>query len=293
MHRVLLEHPYIGSYRAFLLVALASGWILARGRAKKCKIDPRHIDNVLLLVALTGLAGGRFFSRLFYFPTPLTFWQALKVWEEGGLVFYGGVVFGLLTVLIYCAARRLSFFSILDVLAPSLALGLGFGRIGCFLVGCCWGDVCVDPALLKNVSPSVREQIQTLPALSSKTFPLAVQFPAEAGALEQHQALGLISADAKHSLPVHPVQLYEAALAFILCGYLNAAFKRKRVDGEIFFRFAFIYGWVRFGLELLRADSAPVYFHGATISQCISAAFIFGSLLIFYFSRKKLRHAFS
>src|ERR1041385_3508455 len=107
------------------------------------------------------------------------------------------------------------------IFAPGLALGLAFGRVGCFMAGCCWGDLCVEPSALSKVPPAVTPwQIQTFASLSPSHFPLAVRFPPNAGAFEQHRHLGLISADATASLPVHPVQLYEACLALILCAWL-------------------------------------------------------------------------
>src|SRR2546429_591562 len=142
MHRELL--PGISSYRVCLLLAFVGGYFVARRGAKRCGIQQRHIDNIALLLPLFGLAGGRFFSRHFYYPVPLTFWQALKIWEDGGLVFYGGMIFGILTAVIYAVARKVPLFALMDAMTPALAMGLAFGRVGCFLAGCCWGDVCVD-----------------------------------------------------------------------------------------------------------------------------------------------------
>ena len=285
MYPVLLEHPYLGSYRVFLLLAFFFGYLLARYRAKKSGLDPRHIDNIALLVAITGIAGGRLFSRLFYYPTPLTFWEALKIWKDGGLVFYGGVIFGIFTVLIYAAVRKVRLIHLFDVLAPSLALGLGFGRVGCFLVGCCWGDVCVDPHSLHSLGAGVRDQIQTISVISSAHFPFAVQFPSTAGAFEQHVALGLIDPHAARSLPVHPVQIYEALLAFLLCAFLNHVWKRGYVEGTPFILFCVSYGLIRFSMEIIRADSESAYLGGLTISQCISLSFILVGVSCYYLRR--------
>jgi len=79
------------------------------------------------------------------------------------------------------------------LLAAPLAVGLAFGRIGCFMAGCCWGDVCVDQSKLAALPDAkVRYQIDTVPFLSPARFPLAVQFPTDCGALNQHIALGLL-----------------------------------------------------------------------------------------------------
>ena len=269
MHRVLLSSPHIASYPALLVLALISGWWLARLQAKSSGIEPRHIDNLALLVAVTSLIGARLFSWLFYFPPGFPFWQAMTM-TGGGLVFYGGLIFGILCVVVYSLGTRLQLRDLLDVVSAPLALGLAIGRVGCFMAGCCWGDVCVSPEQVRLLDPQVQSQIQTLPALSVH-FPLAVTFPIETGAYEQHQQLGLIGKHADRSLPVHPVQLYEAALALLLALVLYRKFKSRERPGEIAARLVFGYALIRFATEFFRADNQPAYW-GMTLSQVISIA---------------------
>src|ERR1051326_480547 len=184
MHKILLAHPRIGSYSAFLLLGLFAGYLLSRCRAEHAGVKRRHIDNLTLLICVLSLFGARLFSWIFYFPKGSSLWQALRD-PGGGMVFYGGVLFGFLTLITYAAATRLSIGNLLDVFAPGLALGLAIGRIGCFMAGCCWGDVCVDRAALPQVEgPVTAWQLQTFPGLSWNGFPLAVRFPKDAGAFE-------------------------------------------------------------------------------------------------------------
>jgi phosphatidylglycerol:prolipoprotein diacylglycerol transferase len=268
MHRILISSPVIGTYSFCLLLGLIAGYWLARRNARRLGMGTRHIDNITLLVAITGLAGARIFSWLFYFPAGFSLWQAL--WQPGGgLVFYGGVLGGLVSAIVYCVATGVPLRDLLDVLAGPLAVGLAFGRIGCFMAGCCWGDVCLDQKQLSAVDAKVRYQINTLPILSSSRFPLAVRFPADCGALNQHKELGLLPPTATQSLPVHPVQLYESSLAFLLAIFLQRKFRRKAWRGEVLCWFCGGYGLIRFAMEFLRADNAPIYF-GLTLSQVIS-----------------------
>ena len=232
-------------------------------------MERRHIDNITLLVAITGLAGARIFSWLFEFPPGFSLWQALLE-PSGGLVFYGGVIGGLVSAIAYGLLARVSLRTLLDVLAAPLAVGLAFGRIGCFMAGCCWGDVCVDQKQLATLPDArVRYQIDTVPFLSRATFPLAVRFPVDCGALNQHIELGLLPPTATQSLPVHPVQLYESSLAFLLAFYLQRRFRKRKWAGEVFCWFLAGYGIIRFTMEFLRADNSPIYF-GLTLSQVIS-----------------------
>jgi phosphatidylglycerol:prolipoprotein diacylglycerol transferase len=269
MHKILLSHPIIGSYSALLLLALFSGYLITRWRAVRSGVKGSHIDNLVLLISILSLFGARLFSWLFYFPPGTSLWEALKD-TGGGMVFYGGMIFGILTLVIYSRIARLELSNLFDVFAPGLALGLALGRVGCFLAGCCWGDLCVDPNQWAKVSdPNLSWQVRTVPFISTAKFPLAVTFPEGAGAYEQHHKLGLIEAQARRSLPVHPVQLYEAALALALCILLHRRFARRQWHGQIVCLFIFGYSVIRFGTEFLRADNVPAYF-GLTLSQIIS-----------------------
>jgi phosphatidylglycerol:prolipoprotein diacylglycerol transferase len=285
MHRILLSSPVIGTYSFCLLLGLVGGYLLARFNARRNGIAARHIDNVTLLIAITGLAGARIFSWLFEFPPGFTLWQALRE-PGGGLVFYGGVAGGLVTAVAYCFFARIKLLDLLDVMTAPLALGLAFGRIGCFMAGCCWGDVCVDAKQFTALNdPKLRYQIQTVPVLSRPSLPFAVRFPADCGALNQQIERGLLPPTATQSLPVHPVQLYESSLVFLLVLFLQRKFKRRTWPGEVFFWFCGGYGLIRFAMEFLRADNPPDY-AGLTLSQVISLIAIAACALMFSAQRR-------
>ena len=266
MHRVLIEHPHISSYSFCLLLGFFAGFLLARWNARKAGLEGRHVDNVTLLLVVAGLMGARVFSWLFYFPPGIGFWKGLFL-PGGGLVFYGGVIFGVATVGIYAALMRVSLRKLADVLAGPLALGLAFGRIGCFAAGCCWGDLCVSGDVTANLTAPEKARIQTFAFVSSEGF--GVRFPPETGAFKQHHRLGLIRHHASSSLPVHPVQLYEALLAFALVAWLQWRRSKPHAPGGLFCAFGVGYGVIRFALEFLRADNSPAYL-GLTLSQVIS-----------------------
>ena len=245
----------------------------------RCGIKGSHIDNLALFIAVSSLFGARLFSWLFYFPPGVSLWAALRD-SSGGMVFYGGLIFGLLAAIIYARIARLALGNLLDVFAPALALGLAFGRVGCFMAGCCWGDVCVAPAELSKLpQASLAWQVQTVPLISRAGFPLAVRFPEGAGAFEQHRKLGLIEGDARLSRPVHPVQLYEATLALGLCLCLHLRFTRRRWQGQVCGLLILNYAVIRFATEFLRADNPPIYL-GLTLSQVISLALGTGAAII-------------
>jgi phosphatidylglycerol---prolipoprotein diacylglyceryl transferase len=268
VYRTLVSSPHIGSYSALLILAFVAGWWWARRNAVRLRIEPRHVDNLALISVVVGLFGARLFSWMFYLPPGYGFIKAFTT-PDAGLVFYGGLICGLLAVVIYSASLRLNLRDMLDVFAAPAAVGLALGRIGCFLAGCCWGDVCVAPEMLAAREPAVRYQIQTVPALSHAGFPLAVTFPSTASAYEQHQQMHLIPPGALRSAPVHPVQLYEAALALCLALALHRSLKARARSGQVALKLVLGYSLIRFATEFFRADNQPVY-GGMTISQLIS-----------------------
>jgi phosphatidylglycerol---prolipoprotein diacylglyceryl transferase len=285
MYRELLSAPHIGSYSAFLLLGLLGGFLLTRWRAVRIGIRGSHIDNFTLLLAVLSLFGARLFSWWFYFPAGTSLWDALTD-SGGGMVFYGGMIFGIATAVLYARFARLSLGNLMYACAPGLALGLALGRVGCFMAGCCWGDLCVSPnELAKLRSAQLAWQLRTVPPLSGPAFPLAVQFPRGAGAYEQHRELGLIDEHADRSRPVHPVQLYEAALALALCEALHLWFHRRRWHGQVVCVLILSYAAIRFSMEFLRGDNSPSYF-GFTLSQVIS--FVMGIVAFsFLLSRRE------
>ena len=161
--------------------------------------------------------------------------------------------------------KKLPMAKFLDVCAPPVLVGLGLGRVGCFMAGCCFGDICVPPSQMTALDPARAYQVQTIPALSPSF--LGVQFPKKSDAFAQHSKLGLIDKDATKSLPVHAVQLYEAVIALALAIWLHR--RKPLFDGEIAIRLLACYSVARFVLEFFRGDNRPIYW-GMTISQVTS-----------------------
>ena len=85
--------------------------------------------------------------------------------QHGGLVYYGGLVGATLAGMICIRWKRLPLWKTADVLAPSIALGNIFGRIGCLLNGCCYGRACSLPwairfPKIRHIQPAARPCIR-------------------------------------------------------------------------------------------------------------------------------------
>jgi len=153
----------------------------------------------------------------------------------------------------------LSFRRFADVVAiPALAF-MAIIRIGCFLAGCCFGDVSGHAEAIARIEdPALRRQVQTLPWLSPAELPWAVEYPPGSFAGQQHAALGLTGPDAAAALPVHPVQIYET----LLLGLIAVAIVRLRPalmrPGSEAIAVLGGYATLEFMLEFLRGDNALV-----------------------------------
>jgi len=150
MKPFLFELPIVGwtvkGYGLMLMIGFLLAVWLASRRAMKCKADPDIVLNVGFVALICGVIGARLWYFVQYYSMAFAHrsWLAYFDCAGGGLTFYGGFLGGLAGVLVYLLVKRVSLRLYLDILAPSLVLGLAFGRVGCFLNGCCFGDVCAD-----------------------------------------------------------------------------------------------------------------------------------------------------
>ncbi len=148
MHPILFRLGVLDIHTYGVLVAagfLVGLWVAAR-RAPKEGLKPEQISDLGVWLILAGMGGGKLFHIIFFWD------EFIRGWREGGIrslregfVFYGGFITATLAAIIYTRVKRLPFWKIADVCAPSIALGHAFGRLGCFFNGCCYGKACSLP----------------------------------------------------------------------------------------------------------------------------------------------------
>lgn len=131
-------------------------WLIAVDQALK-KTDLNRVFglDLSLLILVSGLLGGRLFYVLyedfdFYWANPL---DVIKIWQ-GGFVFYGGLITALISVIVLIKKRQQSFWRWADFFSPWLAIGYAFGRVGCALAGCCYGQFCDLPWAIDQKHPT-------------------------------------------------------------------------------------------------------------------------------------------
>jgi prolipoprotein diacylglyceryltransferase len=136
--------PVYGFGTMLFVVFVVTTWLAGR-RAARVGVPRERIQDLVLWIFLGGLVGARLFY-LYQYRQQISdpFLEFFQIWK-GGIVFYGSALGGLIAALIgrrvFLKPFNISVWQLADVLAPSIAIGLCLGRIGCFLNGCCYGHV--------------------------------------------------------------------------------------------------------------------------------------------------------
>lgn len=140
MHPVLFRIGGLSFYTYGLMLGLgfAAGAYVASERAEKRGMDPDSLFWFFIAILVGGVLGGRIAHVALNWQYYTDFVSVLDT-RSGGLAIHGVLIGGTLAALIYCRVKGLDFLSIMDIVAPSIALGQGIGRIGCFFSGCCYG----------------------------------------------------------------------------------------------------------------------------------------------------------
>jgi len=127
----------IYGYGLMIGIGVICALLVASRRAKNKGLNPDVVYSLGIVALIFGFIG----AKLLYCIIEIKefFNNPLQILSGSGFVVYGGLIGGILAAMIYCRKKRLSFFRYFDLTAPSIALAQGFGRIGCFLAGCCYG----------------------------------------------------------------------------------------------------------------------------------------------------------
>jgi len=222
------DQAWVTSYGIALVTALATCWFYARKRAVARGDDVSHVDLAVPLIFILSTLGGRVLALLS--PGDLEFGGGHDLHARFRL--YGLLLFALPLLFAYSRLAGISFRRMLDLLALPAVLWLVVLRAGCFLAGCCWGEV--------------------------TDWSVGVRFPVGSYAWAQQVAAGLITPDARSSLPVHPSQIYELVLVACWFAVLTRIEKRPVVPGTTAAVTLAGYTVLRFAIEFVRADSQIV-----------------------------------
>jgi phosphatidylglycerol:prolipoprotein diacylglycerol transferase len=258
MYPILFEvggYP-VAAYGTALLLAFAVGIAVGVRRARAQGLDADRVLDAGMLILVSSILGARLLWVVTHpavFRSPEVGWlDALNPFQGAGgggvvgLSMLGGVVLAVLSTVAFFAYHRLPVLPHADVIMPSVVLGEGITRIGCFLNGCCHGLVCSAPWGVRFPGGS----------------PAAVLFPGEA---------------------VHPTQIYASLLGFASFAFLVWLARRRPFPGAVFFTSLVLLGGYRIALDFVRYyESQIILFRAAgagfTVSQLIGLGLVLAGI---------------
>jgi phosphatidylglycerol:prolipoprotein diacylglycerol transferase len=251
---------WVTPFGLIFIAAIFTAWIFARRNATSTRIDPSHVDLLVPITIILGIIGGTIVAIFM----PMDHMVAGEAMNHGIRVrLFGMLGTGAIGVFIYSRIVMLSFRRLLDVFALPTLAGLMVHRIGCFMAGCCWGDI-----ISHEHTTEFASQVQSTSFLQG--IAQGVQYPPGSLPYEQHLAMGMIDSGALASLPVYPVQLYEAGLLLVLILVLSRVPWKRSPRGTLAIITVCSYAVMRFFIEYLRADGHIVLGNlTVTQLQCI------------------------
>ena len=271
MHPVFFQMGNIVGYSYGLMIGIGAllAIFVSEWRAKRRGLDGELVFSAAVWGLLAGLLGAKL--TFIISNIKLLFTNPSYVLGTNGFTVYGGVVLGIIVGGLIVKRKKVDVPVYLDLVIPQIALAQGFGRIGCFLAGCCYGK----------------------PTDSH----FGVVFPVEA--------------IAPSGIPLIPTQLISAAGDFLIFAILlllsyfaTDYLKVRKGEEELldkdavtkklrFFQplsisgmYLILYGIGRFAIEFLRADPRRTAL-GLTSNQYVSIVFVIAGLALIFYGYKR------
>lgn len=242
------------SYGTIIFIGLVIGVIIAMFTAKKYNIAKTDIALSTILASIGMIIGAKLIYILTVIPEVISSFSYVKthipetlMYMFGGYVFYGGLIGAIFGYWFYCRYFQVDFPKVMNIISPIIPLVHSFGRIGCFLGGCCYGI--------------------------EYHGKFAIYFP------ENEFVTDL------NNVPRFPVQLLESGINFVLFVVFMFYCRKPRKEGSILGIYFICYAIIRFSLEFLRGDVERGIFLGVSTSQWISLILI--PIGIYLITRKK------
>ena len=238
-------------YGIIIAVGAVLAFVYAVKRSKKVGLISDNVFDAAFISIIVGFVGARAYYCVFYnlmHPDSESKYNIITMFtkiHDGGLAIYGGIIFGVLTGLIYCKVKKIPFVPLLDLAGPAFLIGQAIGRWGNFVNQECYG------------APTAGNLPWGMTGSKIALDPVVI----EASAQNTSDGLTL----------VHPCFLYESLwciVGFLLIHFLVSKF--KSFDGESFLFYVLWYGMGRAWIEALRTDS--LYIGSLKVSQVIAIA---------------------
>ncbi|HJR64819.1 MAG TPA: prolipoprotein diacylglyceryl transferase [Gemmatimonadaceae bacterium] len=229
-----------------VLAAFVVAQIVAQNELKRRGYSPEPVGDMIFAAVLGSLVG----AKLYF--VALT-GDIGTLFSRGGFVFWGGLIGGILAVTVLVMRRKLGFWRIADVAGLSIMPAYAVGRTGCWAVGDDYGRPWDGPLAVRfpeGAPPSTAQNMQEM---------FGIPVPADV--------------PPNTVLAVHPTQLYEVTMAFILFLLLLRLRDHKHAEGWLMGVYCVMAGVERFIVEFFRAKDDR-FFGALTVAQVIALVFI-------------------
>ena len=251
---------------------------LVKPKKIKTKVHPYElVGNMTMIAAISGIIGAKIFHNLenidIFLADPIG-----QLISFSGLTFYGGLITGAISVILYAKKYNINVKYLIDSAAPALILAYGIGRIGCQMSGD--GDWGVD-----NLAPKP-EWMSFLPDwMWSYNFPHNV---INAG-IPIEGCTGNFCMQLPN--PVWPTAFYETIISIAIFSILWSIRKKIKISGVLFFIYLIFNGVERFFIEKIRINTEYNILGGITQAEIISFCLIISGIIgmiYLYTANKKI-----
>jgi phosphatidylglycerol---prolipoprotein diacylglyceryl transferase len=248
MHPILFE---VGNYTIYtygfciaLGALLGLSYMTWQGK-KQFGLSFDTINSLFIFIVVAAIVGGKIF---FFLEDPGYYTKNLnKLFTGSGFVFYGSFLFAVPVMLWFFKKHNIPTLAMLDIMAVVTCIVHGFGRIGCFMAGCCYG----------KPTESIFGITFTNPVCQAEPL----------------------------NTPLHPTQLYEAGFIFCLLASLFLLKNKKQFDGNLFLLYLILYASGRAVLEIFRGDVARGFIINNWLSHSQFISIIIIGVAVFYYFR--------
>lgn len=259
----------VHTYGLMIAIAFLTALHLTQRDAAREGIDPHLIGAMAIWALLFGILGTRIMHIILY-PQDYS-WKDpigwIAIWQ-GGLVFQGALPGALIYCVYGCRKNKVPFWKISDCTIPYLAMGHAFGRIGCFMNGCCYGARTDMPWGIRF--PRIPWDVAQ-PATGSPAY------------IDHCQRFSELSTGVDHwSYPVQPTQIYGVLGLLALC--LVLLYLRKHwhpYTGFLMPVYLILYSVGRFFVEFLRGDHNPTTFGVLSDQQVLCIVTLLAGVVLF------------
>jgi len=241
-----------------VLMAFVIAQVITQRELARRGHDPEPVGDIVFAAVIGGLLGGKIYYAILMH-------DASAVFSRAGFVFWGGLIGGMLACYLVIHRKGLSFTRISDVAGIALAAGYSIGRTGCWAVGDDYGRPWNGPwavSFPRGAPPSTVANMTQL-----------FHIPAPPGA------------SPNQVLSVHPTQLYEVVLGFVMFLVLWRFRDHKHAEGWLFGLYCVLAGIERFIIEFVRAKDDRFFLGTFTMAQVFALLFAIGGGVWMYMRR--------